>query len=136
MPFTPITIKDASGLRSAKNSTGSTIATRLVVKKGNATDTVLLPSASTDACYGVTTEAIANGEYGTVQTTGRAICTAGAALATIGTKVMPTSAGKVIAWTAVAGTNAANIGVTITAAAADADVVEIELAGPFAMEQG
>lgn len=129
-------IKGADDIRAKKNATGSTIAKARVVKLDTDSEEILLPGATTDHLYGVTLAAIPNLAYGDIQTRGRAICTAAGALATRGILLMTDTAGKVVAWSAAGGTNAAVVGTLETTAAADGDEVEVELAGPGVIKQG
>lgn len=133
---TPRRIVPVDGIISCKNATGSTIVANSVVKRGAAEDLIVLPAATTDRCLGVTMADIPNGAYGDVQTKGRATCRAHGALATVGTALMPTTAGRVDTWSAGAGTNAALIGVQNTTAGNQDDLLEVDLAGPFALQQG
>lgn len=124
-------------IRSVFNNTGTEIGAGLFVKLGTTGDRhVLLPAAVTDDLYGVTMAAIPDQEWGDCQIEGVARCVAGAALATPGLRLMPTTAGKVVTWTAAGGANAALAGNNITTAAADNDPVEVQLAGPGVSRQG
>ena len=111
-----------------QNGTGSTItAGKVVMRDSSTTEGIKLPSAVTDQCVGVTMRDIETGTYGPVQRAGRAYVTAGAAMATAGVEVMPTTAGKVIAWTASADDNAFSIGSLVGTAGADGDTVLVDL---------
>lgn len=133
MPFTPRAIPES--IRSKINKTGTAIGANLVVKASTADDDgVLLPAAVTDDVCGVTMEAIADKTYGSVQLRGLALCTAGGTV-TKGDRLMLTTAGKVITWTAAAGSNAAVVGTANRSAVLD-EVFEVELAGPCAVRQG
>lgn len=124
-------------IRSVYNNTGSTISGGLFVKLTTTGDRhVRLPEAVTDDLYGVTMADIADQEWGDCQIDGVVRCTAGAAIANPGTRLMPTTAGKVIAWTAAGGSNAALAGSNITTATADNDPIEVQLAGPGVSRQG
>lgn len=124
-------------IRSVFNNTGTAIGAGLFVKLGTTGDRhVLLPAAVTDDLYGVTMAAIPDQEWGDCQIEGVARCVAGAAIATGGLRLMPTTAGKVIAWTAAGGANAAVAGTSVTTAAADNDPIEVQLAGPGVSRQG
>ncbi len=113
---------------SFQNGTGSTItANKVVMRDSTTTEGIKLPTAVTDQCVGVTMRDIPTGEYGPLQRAGRAYVTAGAAMATAGVEVMPTTAGKVIAWTASADDNAFSIGSIVGTASADGDTVLIDL---------
>ena len=123
-------------LRSGYNNTGSSIGEALVVVLNNAGDReVELPGAVTDDVYGVTLDAIADDTWGDVQIRGQAICTCSAAVA-IGARLMMDTAGKVLTWSAAAGSNAAVVGKALTATSADGDLLEVELAGPGVVRQG
>lgn len=120
-------IVNPEDLRSAKNSSGSTIVKNTVVKWHTTEDEIVLPAAATDPLAGVVQDAdIANTEWGTVQQRGKALCRAEGALATIGVRLQATTAGRVEAHT---GTNSI-VGTLLTTAAAQDDIVEVELAGP------
>ena len=129
-------IVDPEGLRSGYNNTGSTLAEAIVVVLNNAGDReVELPGAVTDDVYGVTLKAIADDTWGDIQIRGTAICTCSAAVA-IGARLMMDTAGKVLTWSASAGSNAAVVGKALTATSADGDLLEVELAGPGVVRQG
>lgn len=132
----PRRIVPADFVRSKKNSSGSDIAANTVVMLDSTADLVILPSGTTVPMFGVTMEVIKNGYWGSVQVMGMAVCRAHGALATPGVKLMPTTAGRVDAWSAGAGTNAALVGLLGTTAGAQDDLVEVELAGPGAIQQG
>lgn len=124
-------------IRSVFNNTGSEIGAGLFVKLGTTGDRhALLPAAVTDDLYGVTMHAIPDQEWGDCQIEGVARCVAGAAIATGGIRLMPTTAGKVVTWSAAGGANAALAGNSITTAAADNDPIEVQLAGPAVSRQG
>lgn len=124
----------AEDIVSKKNSSGSTIVLGSIVKLTTTEDTIALPGASTDSCFGIVREDIADGAYGNIQTHGLAIIKAGGSVA-VGDDIMPTTAGKGVTWSAGAGTNAALIGKANTAASAD-EYFECELAGPGNIKQG
>lgn len=124
------------GKRSKKNATGSDIAANTFVILDSTEDQIKLPTGTTVALYGVTSEIIKNGYWGDVQIFGRAICRAEGALATPGVRLMSTTAGRVQAWSAGAGTNAQMAGLLETTAAVQDDLVEVELAGPGQIQQG
>lgn len=132
----PRRIVPEGGTRSVKNASGSDIPANTVVKRGATEDLIVLPAATTDRVYGVTMSIIKNGEWGDLQIEGRATCRAHGALATPGTALMPTTAGRVDTWAAAGGTNAALVGVQNTTAAAQDELIEVDLATPFALQQG
>lgn len=136
MPGEPVRIVAPEDIRSKLNNSGTTIAANTVVKLDTDEDEIILPAATTDRCLGVTMAAIANGAWGPVQIRGKALCRAHGALATLGVALMPTTAGRVDTWAAAGGTNAALIGNLELTAGAQDDVVEVELAGPFSLQQG
>jgi len=124
----PRRIVPEGGVRSMRNDSGSTIDAETVVMKGNTEDEMQLPSAITDHVAGVLMHDCPDGEYGNVQVAGRAISRAHGALATPGTGLMPTTAGRVDTWSAGgAGNNAAVVGLLSTAAAAQDDRIEVDL---------
>ncbi len=126
------------GLRSAKNVTGggtAIAAAKLVKLDATTSEGVVVVAAAGDPHFGVTTEAIADGKWGTVQTMGRAVCTASAAI-TQGAKVTGAAAGKVAAWAPADEANASIVGIAVTGASADNDLIEIELSGPATLGQG
>jgi histidinol phosphatase-like enzyme len=126
----------AENIRSGYNNTSATLAAnRVVVVNNSGINEVELPGASTDDVHGVTMAAILDDEWGDVQIRGLAVCTAAAAI-TIGDRLMMDTAGKVLTWTAAGGTNAAVVGKAMTAATADGDLIEVELAGPGVVRQG
>lgn len=129
-------IVDADDIRSGYNSTVATLAAaRVVVLTASGDREIKLPAASTEDVVGVTMAAIAVSEWGDVQIRGVAPCTAAAAI-TVGDRLMMDTAGKVLTWTASTGVNAAVVGKALTAASADGDLVEVELAGPGVVRQG
>lgn len=120
---------------SGKNTSGSTIPKGSVVKAHSVTDEVRLVAAATDAIHGVVMRDIADGEYGPIQRTGRALVLAAGALATPGTLLM-SAAGKAGAWSASAG-NAANVlGTQNTTADGADELIEVDLAGPGSFRDG
>ncbi len=119
---------------SVRNDEATTLVKGTIVKRGTVQDGVLLPDAVTDECLGVIQNDTLTAEWGVAQAGGAAAVLAGAAVA-VGDKIMPTTAGKGIPWTAAAGANAALIGTANSAAAAD-ELFECELAGPANMKQG
>jgi hypothetical protein len=108
-------------LRPGYNASGADIGAYLVVKKSSTVDDgILLPAANTDPVFAVTRELISIGNFGTLQTTGLAICTASATV-TKGQKLGCDTAGKVLPWTAGAVVGVAN------RSAANGDNFEVEL---------
>jgi Uncharacterized conserved protein (DUF2190) len=121
-------IRSESDIRTGLNDSGSTITEGKVVRlSGAGADQIALPSADTDPVFGVTMEDIADDIRGDIQIGGRAVVTAGAAVSR-GALLTMTTAGKVVTWTASG--NRAVVGVANTAAGADGDSIEVELAGP------
>jgi hypothetical protein len=95
----------------------------------SAANTGIVTTAITDAPIGVSmTSAAAAGELVPLQTMGIAKIVASAAVA-IGAQVMPTAAGAGKCATA-AGATAKSIGIAMSAAGADGDVIEVLLALP------
>ena len=132
----PRSIKEPDDIRAKKNTTGTTILARTVVKLHTAKDEMRLPAATTDHLYGVALYDIPDGAWGDFQIRGRALCRAAGALATLGIRLMSNVTGQVVAWAAAAGTNAQVVGTLETTAGAANDLVEVELAGPGAIAQG
>lgn len=123
MPQPRAIVPDNGGVRAGLNATGSTIAKHRIVKKAtSAVDAVTPATTGADVIYGVTMQAIINGYAGDVQVEGRAIVEAGAAI-TIGQNVTGGTGGK----GAVAGAAANIIGVAASAAAADGDLIEVDI---------
>jgi hypothetical protein len=120
-------IVSGTDIVSGQNDTNATIAANIVVMKdATVTEGIKLPTAVTDACFGVTLNSIADGKYGPVQRAGRAVCTAAAAI-TAGAQLMTDTAGKVLTWTASGGNNAFLIGTAVGAAGADGDLLYVDL---------
>ena len=120
----PRVVKSPEGLRGGLNESGTDIGAFLVVSWDTTFEQVVLPAAQASPMAGVTTEVFTDGDgvrY-TLQTEGMAKCTAGAAIS-IGDEVMPETTGKVNTRT---GTKSI-VGTAKTAAAADGDIVEVEL---------
>jgi hypothetical protein len=112
---------------SGQNDTGSTIsAQRVVMKDATVTEGIKLPTGVTAACLGVTLNDIRDNFFGGVQRSGRALCTAAAAI-TAGAELMTDTAGKVLTWSAAGGSNAFFIGTAVGAAAADGDDIYVDL---------
>ncbi len=126
----PRVIKSAESLRSAFNFSGTEIEAFRVVDTdatpsvAGTTDAVEAQATTAGKVVGVTTETMpdADGVGRTIQVAGRAKIEAEAAIA-VGALVMPGTAGKVVTRT---GTNTP-IGEAKTAAAADTDIIEVEL---------
>lgn len=118
----------APDIRSGYNATGSTIsAYRVVVRNTSNQEGIALPAANTDVTFGVTMHDIANLTRGDIAVGGRVKVCAAAAI-TDGVAVTMDTAGKVLAWTA--GAARAVVGVAQSAASADGDIIEVELAKP------
>lgn len=86
---------------------------------------VTATNAIADDVIGVAEETVASGEYVTIQTMGVAKLTASAAIA-IGAQVMPTASGAGKVSTS-SGATAKSIGIALSAAAADGEVIEVLL---------
>ncbi len=118
-------------VRPGKNTSGSDMARGVFVKlKASPTvpNEIDLEATNTGAVYGVTANAIADGEWGDVYVGGSVPVLAGGTIAA-GVRVMPTTGGKSL--TATAGNSGA--GLAVTAGAADA-LHEVELSGPGGAE--
>ena len=99
-------------------------------------DSIALPSAVTNAVYGLTRSTIKASSYGGVLLRGKGVLTAGTGGVTKGDRIAPeANTGKGITWAPATGVNASVAGVACSTAAADADF-EIELLGPGAIAQG
>lgn len=123
MPQPRAIVPDNGGVRAGLNATGSTIAKHRIVKKATTAVDAITPAVSgADVCYGVSMQQILNGYAGDVQVEGRAIVEAGAAI-TIGQRVTGGTGGKA----AVAGAAVNTIGVAASAAAADGDLIEVDI---------
>jgi hypothetical protein len=122
----PRAIKSPQGLRSAKNDSGTDIeAYRCVTEDvSEGTDSVEVQATANGSVLGITTETFtdADGVYRTYQCRDVALCEANAAI-TKGDLVMPATAGRVATRT---GTNTI-VGKAKTAAAAQGDIIEVEL---------
>lgn len=137
MPGEPTRIVDASQIRSYYNATGVALPVGRSVMLDSTEHYVKLPTATTDRLMGVTMAEIGIAEWGDVQIGGVALVAAHGALATPGVALMSTAAtGRCVLWAAGAGTNAQLVGQLRTTAAAQDDLVEVELATPGAMQQG
>jgi hypothetical protein len=100
------------------NGSGSTITAKKIVKRtGSGDQQIALATAGSDVIFGVTMNDIADKSYGGVQTQGKAVVTAGAALATRGVRVTSDGSGRAVA--AVAGDTILGI---LETAASGADV--------------
>jgi hypothetical protein len=122
MPQPRAIVPDQGGIRAGLNSTGTTIPVRRLVKRSTTVDSIALAADGLGPYVGVTMAAILTGYAGDVQIAGRALVEAGAAVA-IGALVMGGTSGKGI--TATAAKYA--IGTANTAAAADGDIIEVDL---------
>jgi hypothetical protein len=116
-------VKDQGGIRAGLNATGSTIPKYRLVKKSTAAVDAVAPAVDAAApLYAVTMEAILDGKTGDCQVEGRAIVEASAAIA-IGAKITAAAAGKAVT----AGAAAYIIGVAASAAAANGDLIEVDI---------
>jgi len=123
------------GVRAYKNINGSTLPAKRLCKGTTTTEQVDLATAVGDKAKGVTMEAIPTTFYGDVQTSGKAIVTAGAAVA--GSDRNTTDgAGKGVAAAPAAGVNNAIWGIALTAASGDGVDFEMELSPEGTMVQG
>lgn len=122
----PTAIVPAEGVRAGYNETGTAIATGIFVKDtaGSTEDSVAV-CGDGEIAKGVTMAAIADLARGDVQVSGRAVMTAGAAVARA-VEVTANASGQAI--TAVSGDWVA--GRSVSAAGALADEITIELLGP------
>lgn len=102
---------------------GTIVANRLV--ELSAANTVTATNAITDLPMGAATIGGATGDLITVQQFGKAKLTASAAV-TAGDQVMPTASGDGKVSTS-SGATARTIGVALTAAGADGDIIEVQL---------
>lgn len=110
-------------IRAGRNRTGSTIAKYLIVKDGAAgPDTIALIAADTDVVKGVTREDIVDGANGDLAIRG-VVRVIASGVISAGARVAPDTAGKGKA--AQAGDT--TIGVAVDAAAADGDIIAVEL---------
>lgn len=126
-------------VRAGKNSDANNDipAKRLVKLDGaNGTDAVALATAATDKLVGVTMETIGKGgKFGDVQVAGRAVVTAGAAIA-IGDRITAGASGKAAVWAPAPGTNHSFAGTAMSAASGDGVDFEMELQPPGSVAQG
>jgi len=111
------------GVRGRLNETGSAIAKNLIVRRHTNVDTIQPVTANSQQPLGVTMESVADGATGDVQVEGKATVIAGAAVA-IGALVTGNASSRAI--TAASGQFV--LGTAETAAAADGDIIEVELA--------
>lgn len=102
---------------------GTVTANRLV--EISAANTVTMTDAITDLPIGVATIGGSTGDLVTVQQFGKAKLTASAAIS-VGAQVMPTASGDGKVSTA-SGATARTVGVALTAAGDDGDIVEVQL---------
>jgi hypothetical protein len=123
MPQPRAIVPDQGGIRPGLNSTGSTIPKYRIVKKATtAVDTITPAVNGTALPDGVTMQEILDGYAGDVQHKGRALVEAGAPI-TIGQKVTGGTGGK----GAVATAAQFFIGEAASAAAADGDIIEVDI---------
>jgi hypothetical protein len=135
----PRVIAAPHDFRSAKNSSGATIAKGRVVKlKTTGTDDVILPTAIGDAVFGVVTADIPDGAVGTVQVRGRALVLIGTGGVTAGDKLTHDTGGfgRVSTAAPAAGTNNALVGLATRTEATAGTLSECELCGPGVFFQG
>lgn len=125
----PTAIVPDKGIRAGYNGSGADIGAHLFVALEAAATirgSIELPGAAGGAGYGVTMEPIIDTERGDVQVEGKAIVFAGGVIA-VGADVQVDIDGMVLA----AATGDIVVGVYLgIAAAADGDLIEIDLAGP------
>lgn len=120
------------------NDANNDIASKRFVKldAANGTDAVATATAATDKILGVTMETIGKGgKVGDVQVAGRAVVTAGAAIA-IGDRITAGAAGKAAVWAPGAGVNNSIAGTAMSAASGDGVDFECELMPPGSVAQG
>jgi len=127
----PRAIVPDKGLRAAKNTSGSKISKKTLVKlkDGTVDDEVIPTAAATDAIYGVAYEDIADDAYGDIQVHGRAIVVSAGAV-TKGSRVTHGSGAK---GAAASGGNSF-IGTAVTTAGGADEDIEVELLGPGGAE--
>jgi hypothetical protein len=120
MPQPRAIVPDQGGVRACLNNTGVTIAKYRLVKK---VTTAVAPAVDGAApIYAATMAAIADGFAGDGQVAGRALVEAGGVI-TIGQNVTGGTGGK----GAVASAGDYSIGPAASAAAADGDIIEVDL---------
>lgn len=123
MPQPRAIVPDQGGVRACLNNTGVTIAKyRLVKKATTAVDGVTPAVDGAAPIYAATMAAIADGFAGDGQVAGRALVEAGGVI-TIGQNVTGGTGGK----GAVASAGDYSIGPAASAAAADGDIIEVDL---------
>ena len=124
----PTAIVPDQATRGCLNDTGGTIPKGTIVAlTTGANDTPYQIAVAGDgvSMLGVASTDILDTEFGNVQVVGKAIVLAGAAV-TRGDAVASNASGRAIA----AATGKITLGSSITTAAADGDLFEVELAGP------
>lgn len=100
------------------NGTGATIPAFRAVKGAPAG--ILLPTAITDGCWGITTADVPDQTRGDVQYAGVAIYQAGTGGVTAGDRLVPeANTGKLITWAPGAGVNASIMGIAHLTTPAD-----------------
>jgi len=109
------------------NSVGDLSAKQFFIVKRDASNNIILAAAAGDTLLGVLQNDPKAAQAGTVRKLGLSKVVAGAAI-TLGTEVISDAAGKAIA-TATAGDRI--LGVAEEAAAADGDVITIDMTGPY-----
>lgn len=115
-------ITQPSYFRNGKNVSGSAIGKNLVVMRGTNPGEIALPSGVTALHFGVTPEDVPDQGVRSIQTEGKALVKASAAIA-VHQYVQAGVDGRV----ALAVTGSQIVGITMNAAAAANDLVEVEL---------
>lgn len=135
----PRAIVPDSSVRGCKNADANNdIPAKRIVKfdGSNGVDAVALATAATEKYVGVTMETITKGsKWGDVQVAGRAVVTAGVAIA-IGDRITSGASGKAAVWAPAGGTNNSVLGVAMSAASGDGVDFECELWPPGSVAQG
>jgi hypothetical protein len=127
MPNTQLrSITQPSCFRTGKNLGVSDIPAKRIVKAGATVDELALATAATDVFEGVTTEIIYAGKSQSVQCDGRAVLTAGAAVA-IGDEITSDANGKGVTAVQSVGSTQRVIGTAKTATTGADEDFEIEL---------
>jgi hypothetical protein len=114
------------GVSPVRAEAGGTIAQYRVVEYGSG-GTVTAANAIADCAYGVSLISAVSGDFLQLQQFGVAKVTASDAI-TAGAEVMITASGAGKVSTA-AGATARSIGIALTAATADGDIIEVQLVG-------
>lgn len=125
----PRVIVGPDQVRSGYNGSGSDIPKGTIVALDLTVDhQIAVEATATGVYYGVTMEAIADGEWGNVQIRGKALVLASTTV-TAGVRVTATTAGTTVA----ASAGNAVLGIAVTAGTAAA-LHEVELCGPGGLE--